>query len=360
VSYWKSSESRAAVANFLLFLPLTIISLKVGTEGMINFCVLLDNLLIRMAKMMTEQSNSTTTSINTVSSSLLTPQMERHLEDAFLGVTAGMLGMICILLNFIDERSSKNWKGVRIQGLGRPPIVGDVIAISSFTFYVIVMEYYGGGIKAQFLWMMVMLSSTLFPAAILSLSHHAARTVSDSFIPTAANMISVARSIEPLLFGLRYGLLATYFGMEACLDAIVIVGLLPRNTRDKHLKDCFVGQIPSGICILFMGAKLATWGYDIFVIQSAAAAADGADQSTPSFASVTRTIVDSLLAASILRLTTFATFHMFGLGVTFGNQIATASRGHVRLDGSPTKDYNNWGILIFTSWAISLLILIQL
>ena len=138
VSYWKSSESRAAVANFLLFSPIAIISVKIGAEGMINFCVLMDNLLIKITKMTNEQSNSTTTplTITAIASSFLTPQMERHLEDAFLGVTAGMLGVMCILLNFIDERSSKQWKGVKIQGLGRPPIVGDVIAISSFTFYV--------------------------------------------------------------------------------------------------------------------------------------------------------------------------------------------------------------------------------
>ena len=43
-----------------------------------------------------------------------------------------------------------------------------------------------------------------------------------------------------------------------------------------------------------------------------------------------------------------------------GNQIATASRGHLRFDGSPTKDYNTTGIMVFAAWAISLLILTQL
>jgi hypothetical protein len=328
----------------------------------------MDNLLIKITKMINEKSTMTNTTAMTTSaivSSALTPQMERLIEDAFLGVTGGLLGTMCILLNFIDERSSKSWKGVKIRYLGNPPIVGDILAISSFTFFVVVMEYYGGGIKAQFLWWLVTLASTVFPAAVLSLSHHAARTVSDSFVPTAANMISMARSVEPILFGLRYGLLTTYFGMAACLDAIVIVGLLPRNTRDRYLKDCFVGQLPSHLCVLFLGAKLSVWGYDFIQVYSAAATTTtgslGTDLlSSPSLTITISAVVDSFLAAGILRIMNFAVFVLYGLGVNLANAIATSSRGCVRPDGSVTKDYNNWGILVFGAWTVSILILLQL
>jgi hypothetical protein len=110
--------------------------------------------------------------------------------------------------------------------LGKPPVMCDIVSVSSFTIHLAVMEYHGAGTKSFVLWVVLALSYTFFPALIATLSHAAARGMTTMPPPTAATMCSLARSLEPFLFGLRYSVLATFLGVMPCLDASIVSVLL--------------------------------------------------------------------------------------------------------------------------------------
>lgn len=381
-AYWRSNESRAAVINVLSFAPFLLASFGSFSNGSKSFFHLLDILAFANKK----AGNANTTGDGSTSSAgvptVWNSKTERLSEDAFIGFCAGLLGILAFTVNFLDTKSSISWSGVSIRRLGNPPIMCDLLAVSTFTLLLAVMEYHEAGAKAFVLWLMVALCSTFFPALILTLSHSAARGVGGSPTPTAAKIPEMARSVEPLMFGLRFSLLATYFGMAPCLDAVIIVGLLPRgmlgSLSDKLvLKDCFLEKLPRFFCVPFLGAKLAVWtmqlrsvlgGQIILTIlrqgmggredvdfrQQVWATMDSAAMRT-----LQATISESILATKVLLLMNFFVYSSFHFGIKMGNAVASSSQASVRLEGV-VKDYNFLGILSFAGWAVTMALILQI
>lgn len=283
---------------------------------------------------MNEDTISTLT-LEKALSAVLTPQLERAMENASIGLFVAMLGALAVSLNFLDEQSSKSWKGIRVGQLGTPPIVGDGLGVAVFGLFMCILVFYDAGARASSLWFLVLFGSTFFPAVALTLSHVLARKEP----PTVSNIASLARSIEPVMFGLRYSFLEAYFGLSACLDAALIIGLAPRSVQNKCLKDCFVGKIPEIVCMAFLGFKVALWVLEARQQLSQELALKDF------FASV----ADSLLAAFALRLMNALVHAWFHFGIKLGSVIASQSHRCVRPEGT-TKDYNAIGILVFGMW----------
>jgi hypothetical protein len=350
-SFWRAPEKRAAVINLLVFLPFVLSSVCTLSHGVASFCTFLDRLLWTATKLAKESNSKSFPDISTVIAAFWDSKVERMLDDSFLGFCAGMLGFMTVLINFIDEKSSKSWRGVKFRHLGTPPIVGDLIAISSFTLLLTILEYNAGGVKATTLWFLVTFTSTFFPSLVSTLSNYMAVWPTNNFSSpetNTSNMASIARSIEPLMFGLRYSLLACNFGMPACLDAAIVVHLLPEKILKRHFKDCFIGQLPPLVCFAFLAAKSAVWFADLGPFS-------GDSSITPVLGEVT----DSFLAAGSLVFINTVVYGCFAMGNAVGNSIAKTSSTQVRAD-HVLKDYNVTGLVSFSAWAVALVMLVQL
>ena len=179
---------------------------------------------------------------------------------------------------------------------------------------------------------------------VLTLSHY----LMQKEPPTPMNMLSFARSLEPFMFGLRYSFLEAFFGMSACLDAIVIVGALPPWIHQKFLKDCFVGQLPDFVCVSFIGFKVAIWAMEIM---------QSTEENTllEAFSSS----IDTLLATLTLLFLNFLVWSLFRLGIKVGTVVASTSQTLLRPEGVK-KDFNIVGILAFSAWSLALVAVTQL
>lgn len=337
-SFWMNDETRASVVNFLVFLPFLIPPITIGAQGLSAFCLCLDKLLVPGRTMMHEDSNSTLT-LETALHTLLTPQIERLIETSLLGFCTSMFGVLAIALNFTDENSSKAWKGVKLGQLGTLPIIGDIMGVCIFALFMCILEYHDGGVRGIATWALVLFSATFFPACILTLS----RCMALEDPPSVSDIPTLVRSIEPLMFGLRYSSLGSAFGVTACLDAALIVAAIPRSTKNTFLKDCVVGQLPHVVCVSFLGFKLALWGSEAYKQISN----DG------SLDDVFSSIADSLFAAFALRLTNEMAYGLFKIGIGAGCSIAAHGQRYVRPEGV-IKDYSLPGILAFGVWSAAL------
>ncbi|KAG7374185.1 hypothetical protein IV203_013280 [Nitzschia inconspicua] len=343
-TFWSRDEARASVVNFLVFLPFLVPPITIGAQGLSSFCLCMDKVLISGTKLLKDDSNSTI-SLDHALFSLLTPQIERLVEIALIGFCTAMFGALSVALNFTDEKSSKDWRGIKLGQLGTPPIIGDMLGICIFALFMCVIEYHDGGIRALVTWTLVLFSSTFFPSLVLTLSHFMA----GKDPPSPSDIPSMARSIGPLMLGLRYSLLEAFFGLPACLDAAIIVALIPRPIATKFLDDCFVGQLPEVARVAFLGFKLALWGsqaYNQFF-------QDG------SMYEVLSTIADSVFAAFTLCLTNEMVHGLFTYGVKVGSLVATHSRRHVRPEGV-VKDFSILGIVAFGTWCAAIFAISQM
>jgi hypothetical protein len=339
LSYWRNDETRASVVNFLMFIPFLIPAITIGSQGLASFGLFMDKfLLTAIMQLLMKDSNSTLASEDVLFDSL-TPPIERLLELTFIGFCTTMFGALLIALNLLDEKSSKVWRGINLGQFGTHFIIRDVLGICIFALFMCVMEYHDSGVRAMMLWTLVLFTSTFFPSVVLTLSHFMATT--DPPLPN--DLPSLARSVEPLLFGLRYSCLEAYFGLSACLDAALIVGLWPRSDQNKLLNDCFLGQVPEVARVAFLGFKVAFWGTGAYSQFS---------QNVP-LIDVLSSIVDSFSAAIALQLANELVRCLFTFGIKVGCLGATQSRSFVRPEGV-TKDYCILGIVAFGTWCAAI------
>jgi hypothetical protein len=382
--YWRRNESRAAIVNVLIFSPFLLASAGTFLNGSNSFLNLLD--ILSVASKSRENAGAPGDGSGTGGTpTVWNDSSERLLEDAFLGFCAGLLGILAITVNFVDNKSSIIWRGMSIPHMGNPPVACDLLAVSTLSLLLAVMEYHDAGFKAFAMWMMVALCSTFFPALILSLSNFALHGLTDLNAPaTAAKMSDTARSVEPLMFGLRFGLLATYFGMVPCLDAVIIAGNLPRGMLGRLsgklvLKDCFLENIPRTFGLAYLGSKLAIWVIKLrsllsgqvvgTVLQYAMRFGGGgfdenrqhiwATIDDGTMTALQATISESIFAANALLLMNYFIYCSFYFGIKMGNAIASTSHANVASHGV-VKDYSFLGIMAFAGWAIMMTLILQL
>jgi hypothetical protein len=279
-----------------------------------------------------------------------TPTPTVAVEDALICICVGTLGVLLMVANFVDGKSSQSWRKFNFGYMGKPPVMCDIVAISSFTIHLSVMEYHGAGFKAFLLWLPLAMCTTFFPALVATLSHTAARNMTSTPAPTATTMCSSARSLEPFLFGLRYSVLATFVGVLPCLDASIFIVLLSKPLKNSVsttlvMPNCFLEAFPKSFTLAYFGAKAALLSVEF-------------QNKTSSIPEALWWIADSILAVGILILLNFVLNQMFALGIALGQKIATQAQADVRPDGVQ-KDYNLTGMVCFGGWVCMLGMLTQ-
>jgi hypothetical protein len=326
--FFRSSEGRAAVTNFLVFLPLTVLFSTTALSGLHN--------LLQISKVFEQESAE-----------------ERFLlADAILCISIGVLGSLMLAANFVDARSSRSWRRYRISNLmGSPPLICDILALSSFTVLVSIFEVQDAGtIKCLFLWSLMTLSTTLFPALVMVLSQQSAlvglgRNARNQ-IPPPTQMLSYARAFEPILFGLRYSLITHLFGVVPCLDAAVLINLLPRVPKTELflMKNCFFEGLPNFTYVAYFGAQLA-------IIMGSKY---GKWEDIEGF------VIGSALAFVCLLFINFLTHQTFVVATHLGTKIfSQAQRAVEGRPQGPENDYILLGMASFGAWVCTLAIIAQ-
>jgi len=317
-----------------------------------------------------------TEKITNVIQALQQSQTEELLITAFLGGCVGILGLLVIMLSYIDTKSNISWDKIRLPYFGGNfPLVGDVMAISIFTLLLAIMEYHESNIRAVVLWLTVVVTSTFFPTLVFSISHYTARLVTRTPRPAAFNMMEMARLVEPCMFGLRFSMVIIYFGAAANLDASVVLSLMPRTSR-LYLKNSFFDYMPRSARFAFLATKCAFWAFRIqnvarsgdldLTILKEAITIESAQKfftSSPSavaLSSVLDNIFTSIMATASLMITNGVINCSFFFGIRLGDYIALRSQGELSPEGiarGTAKEYSPIGLFVFGSWLMLIVLL---
>jgi hypothetical protein len=394
VSYWRNNESRAAVINFCMCVPFLAAALGVVGRSTSSFFELFedvspDRTLAMLARALEEANMNIANITNYTAAEKITSvihklqksQTEELLITTFLGTCVGTLGVLVVMLNYVDTKSNISWDKIKLPYVGgRFPLVGDVMAISIFTLLLSIMEYHQSNIRAAVLWLTIVVTSTFFPALIFSISHYTARLVTRTPRPTTFNLLEMARLVEPCMFGLRFSMAIVYFGVAATLDASVILSLVPQTSR-MYLKNSLFDHMPRTVSFAFLVAKSAYWAFrvqnllfdgdlDLSMLQGWSAVTMESAQkfftSSPDAAalsSVLDSIFTSILAAASLMVTSCIINNFFALGITVGDYIAFTSQEELSPEGiarGTAKEYSSVGLFAFGSWVMMIALLARI
>ena len=399
VSYWRNNESRAAVVNFCMCLPFLSAALGVVGRSTTSFFDLFDEAssfdktLSILARVLdganVNMNGSMQTSPEKIAKMIQRLQQsdaEEMLLTTFLGVCVGALGILVMLLTYIDTKSNISWDKIHISlpyvnvgGRQRFPLVGDVMAVTIFTLVLAILEYHEqSNVRALVLWITLVVTSTFFPAMIFSISHYTARLVTRTPRPTAFNMMEMARLVEPCMFGLRIGMMMTYFGAAPTLDAIVVLSLIPVSSR-VFLKNSLFDGLGKNLRHVYVVGKIAIWTHriqkvviggnlDTEILKSAVTFESAQEFFTSSedaiaLSGVLDTISFSFLAIAALMVTNALINTLLNLGNTVGDYIALTSHEELSPDliaRGTAKEYSGLGLLVFGSWVMMVGLLLRI
>ena len=384
VSYWRNNESRAAVVNFCTCIPFLSAALGVIWRSTNSFFELFeetspDKTLAILARVLdgvnlnaTNKTNHTSTEkISKIMQRIQISETDELLLTTFLGVCVGALGILVVVLTYIDTKSNISWDKISLPYIGgRFPFVGDVMAISIFTLLLAIMEYHDSNMRAVVLWITIVVTSTFFPALIFSISHYTARLVTRTERPPVFNMMEMARLVEPCMFGLRFSMMISSFGVVPTLDATVLLSLVPQTSR-LHLKNTQFDHLSRTARFAFLSVKSAIWAFrvqnlifngdmDTSILKSAMTfeSAQQFFESSPdavALSVVFDTVSSSILATAGLMVTNCIINNSFALGNTLGDYIAMTSHGELSPGGiarGTAKEYSSMGLITFGSWAM--------
>ena len=375
VTLFRTEEARAAVVNFLVFLPTLLVCGVTATGGFRDLLRCLGGYELYQYHHPPNPNANTNPNVNTNAT-----DSGMFLEDALFRLCVGMLGILLVVANLVDSKSSQRWRRFRfspsiVSYIGTPPIVLDLMAVSSLMIHLSVMEYHGAGIKSFFfLWLPMAVATTVFPALIAALSHTAARHMTTTPVPTYKRMITLARSMEPFLFGLRYSALAAFVGGYPCFDAALLIVLLAKPLREKIsesliIRNCFLDQCPKSFGMVYFATKSAqllyiSAGYlDLSTASGETAELEQQPQpqsqqqpestDTTAYDTISEAflwIANLLLAIVFLISLNFCFHQLFRFGIALGLSIAVQGHADIRPDGSLEKEYSLLGFLCFAGW----------
>jgi hypothetical protein len=310
-AFWRTGEAQGTVLNFLTLLPTSIICLAISSKGYRRLWRLLDK--------------------DTVPVELL--------EEALLCMCIGAIWVLVVIAHFADSKSSSSWGIFPSPVFGAQYMIRDVIALAAFTIYIVIMEYQISALKAFFVWWLVATGTAFFPGVIAAVAAKA------SGLPPPTSTLSLARSIAPVLFGLRYSLVAVIFDITACLDAACLMLMtrpwLKKVAADLISDECFLQleQPPHYFGVLALaGARLA-----VVALQFQTGSVDD-----PGLL-----LVDSVVAFLLLLAVNFFIDKVYAYGMAMGTAAAVQAQADVRPDGI-RKEFNLIGIACFGVWVATL------
>ena len=244
-----------------------------------------------------------------------------------------------IVSNVADGKTSVSWSRFRIPRLGRQILMRDAMAISTFAIHLAAFEYNGSGIKSVFLWFLVALSTTFFPSYLLTMAHVANNTP----LPVKPNQLfELARTVGPILLGLRHGLVTSLFPFPHCLDAAFAVVLLQpvllKWSDELTQPELFLSECPKFLLHGYAGARMS---YSFFRFKAGLVSAHHTQLE----------ILDSVLALLLLLVVNFFLNKLYALGIVLGTKSAQEAKSDVIVGSlTPRRDYNGYGMAVFGLW----------
>jgi hypothetical protein len=310
-AFWRTGEAQGTVLNFLTLLPTTIICLAISAKGYRQLWSLLDKDAVPF----------------------------ELLEEALLCMCIGAICVLVVIAHFVDQKSSSSWGLIPVPIVGAQYMLRDVIALASFAIHIVIMEYQISALKALFVWWLVATGTTFFPGVIAAVAAKA------SGLSPPTSTLSLARSIAPVLFGLRYSLVAVIFDTTACLDAACLMVMtrpwLEKVAVDLISDECFLQleQPPHYLGVLALaGARLA-----VVALQFQTGSVDD-----PFLL-----LADSVVAFLLLLAVNFFIDKVYSYGMAMGTVAAVQAQADVRPDGI-RKEFNLIGIASFGVWMATL------
>ena len=324
--YWRYPETRACIHNALVLLPTMLASAAIGSKAFELFW---------------EHLGTTSHEDSTSSSS---SESFEILEEILLYSCVFWIAGLIFIANLVDDKSSLNWREFPLPLVGKQTIMKDALAISSFAIHLVLSDtQMGSPIKSLVTWFMTVLSTILLPTAVHIISSKIGRNPTEDLLP--------GRAEGPVLFGLRYALVAKLFDITATMDAAIVMTLLrssqlfTQRASELVMEDCFFEFIPAQLGAAYMGTRLAGLGYLY----------SSTNQDTLEL--IGSLFADSMVALLCLLVLNLLCNSLVKFGRKWGEQIYTSSLRYVRPDGMVTKEYTLCGALLLSSWSMSLVLL---
>jgi hypothetical protein len=360
--FFRSNEGRGAITNFLVLLP-TILSCGVtALLGIRN----LPRLLIALEG--TERSGSS-------------ESLHVMLEDSVMGILIGIMTGLLLLTNFVDSGSSVNWGAFDFPGLGKPPVMCDLMTLCLFTMHVTLLDSPGPPLQSMMMWTLLCVASTVYPAMILTVSYESAKgwTPNDSSSSSPTTVLTIvkqARSLEPVLFGLRFSLINIIFGILPTLDATALTMLISSFLQRHHprlvsmiwggFKHCFFEGLTGPVLGIYLSIRVATsivqvGKWDTVELQQQGTLAWNTVLSLADESTIVWEWLESLSAFLVLMGISAWLNAGLALGIQCGRMIVRGAEQELSMNRrpegtgvAPSKDYQLMGLISFGVW-VSLL-----
>ena len=165
-----------------------------------------------------------------------------------------VLGCTCINFFFLDDKTSMDWTMFNVRGLMSGPIYRDLAAICMAVTHFSAIEFRGKH-PGLLLWLCTSVVTVLFTTSICR--------IVEKNDPSSTNirLITTSRAWSPIIFGLRYGLLASLCGLSPSINAVAMLRLLKKMKVVSSLvtmeeSECFLSRIDPWF--LLVAAGLAT------------------------------------------------------------------------------------------------------
>jgi len=231
-SFFGTDQGRGTITNFLVLIP-TILSCGC-------FALMGVRSIPRLLMFLSTEDETTTTTTNggvgaggggavrSLQSPSSSESFDVFLDDTIMRILIGIMTGLALLANFVDTGSSVSWGKFHLYGQLQDsmqhPIMCDLLALCLFTMHLTLIESSGFFYHSLMVWVLLCTTTTVFPAMIMTMSRFTAHqsmgiTSSSSVPPSVLEVMTSARSLEPVLFGLRYSVICIIFGFLPTLDA---------------------------------------------------------------------------------------------------------------------------------------------
>lgn len=275
--FYVTENGRAFVSNVLCMLPTSLVLIK----------MLLDNYAYTKKVIFGIFAAKQDINVNYFNGDVLQFQqafLDKHVsmfvlllvKKSVVTIIVAFLGALMLYcMNVLDAESSAQWTAYdihhvpalfkvlyrRVNLLSSRFIVSNRIAVSSeyviqwrfilhtvsvcmVLLYYFVMYYFGNGIQSILIWCWSVLATIILPTALTSISMLATNEIryngsakTNEVCRMVIHSRSIGRNMIPVLFGLKFGIVASFFGLEKSIDSILSIMLLQSIFSDLKLGD---------------------------------------------------------------------------------------------------------------------------
>lgn len=326
--FFNNTKGRATLSNFWILLPTNILMMKT------------------MANAYQQLLFSSSTPLETEEELL---EMVDGILYFLIVVCLGIIIGICF---FADFGTAEEWQMLPIPLPRRwfPARTKTHVLLYAATFAVVAahtfaFEFSGNAFRATMTWLALCLTSTLFPAIVMSMAEaiSALPTTIMADPGTFQRILSMGRTAAATWLGLCYSPCIVTFGPLPCIDAVVLLCLCEDGlkkilpARLWSLKDEVLSNIPLQALYVYGGARLAI--------------------KAPEFASLTLIqSFDFVLVSLVVVVIKLMLLENIKIGIRVGIFITSQSRARVVNQNANLlkSEYHGAGVAMFGLWCLLL------